>query len=365
MKNIVKFMEVIAVVFVVCVLVSADLATTGKTVNLSRPAISYVVEGVERDGTFTVFGEGLTPSTKVWLWQPGSGSLNASGQGRRSQTELQQIAASFLKNQELPGKPPDAAQPGEFLGNTGSPQVAMVCRKASSAPANDDGAIMPTVLWIGNDSGFSSPYMVNAPQLWFSSDQIVVPGQQMRLFGINLSYTGNTPSLIALTHLGNGTIYWGQLLIRFNQEHANVRQHEMSFRIPADIPYGAYSVRVYRFDGGPYGWSNKLDVTILQKRSFVDQMGIADQSSNATPAKDHSPDSPPVFRITNGSGDGITDNITAIQSVLDKAGSTGGGLLFFHLVFMPYHDVSKYRKVLSSRVQESEQQVLPYLKYDH
>lgn len=327
MSNFVKFIKGTVAIFAICLLVSADMANAGNISELSPPAISYIVEGVERNGTFTVFGEGLTPGTTAWLWHPESASRNVQDMRRQSQLELQKIAVSFLDNQELPKQLPEDAQVAGFLTDTDNPQVAMVCREASSEPARDGGEILPTVLWIGNDAGFSNPYMVNAPQLWFPSDLTVVPGQQMRLFGINLSGRGYNQTLIAMQNQENEKIYWGRLLLRFNQEHANVRQHELSFRIPDDIPNGIYSVRIYRFDGGPYGWSNKLDIKILQKRHFVDQMGFADQSSNATPGDEHYPDPPAIFPITNASGDGITDNTMAIQSVLDKASSAGGGVV--------------------------------------
>ncbi|MHC1766796.1 MAG: glycosyl hydrolase family 28-related protein [Verrucomicrobiia bacterium] len=292
------------------------------------PAIAHVVEGVEQGGTLTIFGERLTSDARPWLWQPAPKASRVSS-SEDAMAELRGLAAAFPELPPLPGRPPEGAQRGEFLGDTGSPQVAMVRQLGGAAPAWDDSHILPTVLWIENAAGFSQPYLVNAPELWFASEHTALPGETVRVFGINLHGGQNNPlrSLIALKPRDGGEVRWGHQLRRFNQEHANVRQHEMGFRLPSDLAPGTYDVRVHHLAGGPHGWSNPLQIEVVGERGMSAQMGHGDQSSHATPSCSHLPKPPRIFRVKEAAADGITDDTEVIQSILNQAGSSDGGLV--------------------------------------
>jgi hypothetical protein len=176
------------------------------------PSISHVVEGVEQGGTLTLFGEGLTPAVRVWLWQP-----DADGRRVRSSAEavarLRETALLLPNHPARPGKPPETARQATVLGATGNPQVIMVRQAGRDAPSWQDDAV-PTILWAENEAGYSEPYLVNGPQLWFASEHTARPGERLRLFGINLFGGEHNPGrpLIALRHKDSGGAYWGEPL---------------------------------------------------------------------------------------------------------------------------------------------------------
>lgn len=121
-----------------------------------------------------------------------------------------------------------------------SPRVAMVRQRGSAHPAWDDSPVLPTIIWIENGAGFSTPYLVNRPQLWFASETRAVPGERSRLFGTNL------------------------------------------------------------FDGA----NNPMDVEIVRQRRVMAQLGRIDESSHATPSPQHFPEPRSIYRVTGAAGDG-------------------------------------------------------------
>lgn len=291
-------------------------------------AISHVVDGVEQGGTLTIFGENLTETSRVWLWQPSpeAGKVLNSAE---TMAELRQMAAQFPALPALPPIPPAAARAAQRLGATGHPRVLMVRQAGSPHPAWDDSHIVPTVLWIEQQGIFSQPYLLNQPQLWFASEPWVVPGEQVRLFGNNLLGGQNNPSrsLIALRNEATGEVYWGRQHRRYNQEHANVRQHQLSFRLPDPLPPGNYSLRVHPLAGGPYGWSNPLSLEVIEQRDWLAQMGKADENTRGTPDSARFAKSPRVFRVSAAAGDGLADDGPAIRRALREAAAQGGGVV--------------------------------------
>ena len=278
------------------------------------PAISHVVESVEQGGTLTLFGDGMDDETRVWLWQP---SPNA-GEVLKSPAaleELRQMAERWPEAPALPATPPQGARVAQRLGSAGDRRVVMVRQAGSAHPAWDDSHVLPTLLWLERAGSFSAPYLVNGPQIWFASEHTTVPGERLRLFGINLlgGHHGPSRALIALRRTDSGAVYWGRQLRRYNQEHANVRQHEISFRLPEELSEGDYEVRVHPLAGGPYGWSHPIRCRVVARRDWLAHMAREDDSRLGTPGGDRFPAAPPVFRVTGAAGDGIADDGPAIR----------------------------------------------------
>jgi hypothetical protein len=309
------------------ILVFASSALASPSQEPVPPAISYIVEGVEQGGTLTLFGERLAPDARVWLWQP-----EPDGRRVRSSEEsmgrLKEMAASLPTQSALPAKPPGNAREAAVLGATGNPRVLMVRQAGKEAPSWQDDAV-PTVVWVENGAGFSEPYLVNAPQLWFASEHTVLPGERLRLFGINLFGAEHNPGrpLIALRHRDSGAIHWGEPLRLYNQDHPNIRQHEISFRLPADLPLGGYQVWIHNLSGGDHGWSTPVIFQVVSSRGLTAQLGRRDESSHATPVPKAGAESPRMFPVTDLKGDGVTDVSIAIQQALDAAGKEGGGMV--------------------------------------
>lgn len=324
----------IRLVFGPCLFVAMCVALRSTTTQASDSdagglfAISHVVDSVEQGGTLTIFGEGLTDDVRVWLWQPSPRAAQVL-KNEADLEELRRMAAHFPAAPPLPASPPEGAQVGERLGDTGSHQVTMVRQMGSVHPAWDDSHLLPTVVWLEQAGCYSEPFLVNRPQIWFASEQSAVPGERIRLFGINFYGGHDSPSrpLIALTHDVSREVYWGQPLRRYNQEHANVRQHEISFRLPEELPPGNYEVRIHHLAGGVFGWSNRVSLSVVPQRDWVAQMGRVDENRLGTAGAGRMPAAPPVFRVQDAAGDGITDDGPIIRRSLQEATAAGGGIV--------------------------------------
>ncbi len=293
-----------------------------------RPEISMVSEATDQGGTLIVFGENLASDATVWLWQPVVDGRSI----HKSQDELNSLKAIAKDLPSLPAMPKEPhprAVRARVLADTGDPQVLMVQQTGTSSdgsPAWSENPV-PTILWVQTDAGTSEPFRVNAPRLWFSADRQLMPGERARVFGMNLlGHEHNPPArLIAMKNRQTQEPYWAQPLLRYWQTHANVKQHELNFRVPHDVPAGEYQVWLHNLSGGIHGWSNPLSIEIAAQRDLIRQMGRIDESSNATPAV--TLPRPRVFRVEDAAADGLTSDCKPIHAAIAEAQQANGGIV--------------------------------------
>ncbi|MBP3706244.1 MAG: hypothetical protein J6J13_03215, partial [Clostridia bacterium] len=110
------------------------------------------------------------------------------------------------------------------------------------------------LVWVESADGIlSRPVRVNAPELtWIGSDT-VAPGQEVYLYGKNLTkdnVDGNSN-----VYITNGTSY-------YKAEISDVNAYRISVTIPSGLADGNYKIWVHNGHGCSYGWSNGLSFAV-------------------------------------------------------------------------------------------------------
>ena len=224
--------------------------------NSSRPAIAEWTRTGKAGDTIVVTGWQFDASTKFFIY----GQTNGTN-GALLEAQIQKLD---IKNQAV----------GITLP-TGLPQGS------------------DYLLWAQNSSGYSQPVMINQTEAWWVK-ATSSRGQIASVFGRNLSQDGGTQSSQVYLEDSAGNGYWAQVVA--------VNPYKVDFKVPDALANGNYQVFVHNGDGGQYGWSKPLTMTI-------------NDGLNYTGA---------VFNVKNygAKGDGVTNDTAAINAARAAADQT-------------------------------------------
>ncbi|MBO9607045.1 MAG: hypothetical protein J7639_13885 [Paenibacillaceae bacterium] len=223
------------------------------------PEISYVTKSADMGTPFTIMGEHLDTVTEVWLWVPGTDT------------------AAVRKLDDLDGLPALPAVPeanAVKVGIISQPNAHTLIAKGIGENYYVARAVAPTVLWLKSASGWSAPYMFNKPDLYFSSYDKVLPGQEMSVFGIDLANADTNPAtgLVMFRNVATDAVFWGTVLTTSNQNRPNRYQYSWDFKVPGDAVPGTYEVAIHNLNGGAYSWSNRLTVQVSGSLTLVEAL---------------------------------------------------------------------------------------------
>ena len=112
-------------------------------------------------------------------------------------------------------------------------------------------------VWIESETGTSRTIFLNQPDCWWAMPECVKPGEELRIFGRNLSRRPDE---------GRPRVYLDRADTNapVEAELESWDHHQIRLRIPNNIPTGSFSVRVHAGYGGRFGWSNALALTIAK-----------------------------------------------------------------------------------------------------
>lgn len=108
-------------------------------------------------------------------------------------------------------------------------------------------------LWLYNDQGASRPVWINRPSLWWINPCDAHPGDTIGLYGRELARQPDHTSTAVYLETANGT---QRLTV------TSCCAYAVEALLPADAPAGAGKIWVHTGDGGDYGWSDPVDITL-------------------------------------------------------------------------------------------------------
>jgi hypothetical protein len=163
-----------------------------------------------------------------------------------------------------------------------------------------DFRIGDDVLWAKNKAGYSKPYLIKSPQLWFGYPELLSGGDIIRVFGRSVN-----AKLIAIRKSGEKDLLVLKDSKNKNRSLALVHNvsYEAGVRLPEELTPGKYDLYVHNGSGGAAGWSNPVRFTIEPKHKS------------------------PIWYEAKKFGvkaDGHTDDTQNLRKALKAAAKTGG-----------------------------------------
>ncbi|QJD84570.1 glycosyl hydrolase family 28-related protein [Cohnella herbarum] len=308
--------RMIALGLAACLMLPAGLAGAASQ-DSGPPAISYATEGVDEGGTFVLTGDRFTESTEIWLFRP-------------AKDDAAQLKAAYGNPASpLPAIPPEGAVKTTVVG---TPEEHLIAAGQIGYPnLSLSNAVVPTIVWAKNSAGWSSPYLLNRPELYFASASAALPGERIRVFGRNLEtkFEVAGPDYdypVALKNRVTGKVEWAQALMEETQEQANVKPYVLNVLLPAKLPAGTYDLAVHVLYGGAQGWSEPIALDVAASRGLTAKLAQESNIKLGTPQSG----GPVNVRIDSVGGlkaDGFSDDTDKIQKAIDQTAAKGGGIV--------------------------------------
>ncbi len=266
-----------------------------------KPQISRIVN-FENGEAIQLFGENFERESKIYWWRPQVGeTVRAEDYG--------------FPGADLPELPPEDARIYKVTTFVDS-QVIFVGGEQSTYEGT-------AVMWVENKSGFSKPFVANAPDIWMQTFKKVYPGAVVSFYGIGFWSVKHRKAVFKNKATGEltNTDFLSPFMYYYpHDSHRN----SMHIRIPQSLSDGEYEVYLHSGYGGPYGWSRPVSVTVSSDYSLTEYYRTKWNRETADEIM-----LPPCRTVTvPAPAEGAFKDMTAeLQAALDDLYASGGGAL--------------------------------------
>ncbi|MDP2990744.1 MAG: glycosyl hydrolase family 28-related protein, partial [Kiritimatiellota bacterium] len=259
--------------------------------------IAHVGNSVANGASTLIFGEGFKDEkVKFYGWCP------------RDDTAMEKLSEIDKADMSLPATPPKEAGQLKIIAIMDNQAAAVLL---NGGYAQHGGAREPFIVWAKGTNGYSQPYMINRPNLFFLENTVSAPGAHNRVIGRDMiAHEHGLWGGVFLKNTASGQVLkplWGKYFDR--QNHFTYQlDFEIIFETPPDAPEGKYEVWVHKGTGGWFGWC--VQPLLME-------------------VKKDAPANRPVFKVNDfgAVGDGLSDDTGAIQKAIEKARAAGGGIV--------------------------------------
>ena len=270
--------------------------------NNGGPYIVHIAD-TKPGQTMVISGGGYNPET-VQVIVHISGTLN------EQRAKLPELIRGLAQDYEQGPPAPPSSPPTENTA-TLKPLRATAHSVLAELPPRLQNKHWPpgflAIVWLKDGDQLSNPQIVNAPRAWFLLKSTSRPGEVNRVCGVNLQGDRYVPRYVFLQPASGGKPMEVEQLSRHNADGFSEPFH-IQFRIPRDLPAGEYRVFCHNNSGRAYGFTEALPLTVTNEKSFREQLYSANEHGVV--------------------GDSVTDNLAALQKLIDQAGAEGGGVVF-------------------------------------
>ena len=150
------------------------------------------------------------------------------------------------------------------------------------------------LVWVRNQAGWSRPIRLNVPQPWWYWPPTPTAGQELRIFGRDLSRRPDQTTALACLANADRCTEWLQV--------RRADKYTVTVVLPKNLQPDTYQLWVHAGCGGRFGWGKPLRLTVSKP---ISQQRPVSQLATATPGQD-GPD---------------------LQQTLDQLAADGGGVL--------------------------------------
>jgi polygalacturonase len=159
------------------------------------------------------------------------------------------------------------------------------------------------LLWTQNSIGYGPPVAVNRAEAWWVGPDAASPGQNVSIYGRNLTLAGDVRRAAVYLEPGPGNTAAPRWVTV-----TGANPYQLTVSLPADLPAGNWQVWAHNGHGGEYGWSDPVSLTVR-----------AAQPWNG-----------PVFNVKKfgAKGNGVTDDQNAIRAAITAAEQIPGSTVF-------------------------------------